>query len=370
MSKFISTYEIHNFKKFEFLKLDNLGLINVITGDNNVGKTCLLESLLINSNFSKSLTHLNYTLRRRGFYFEPNLIFDNKVEFPEGNYFEFIARDINHSLISKYKFSDNSSNEIKIDFINTLEIAPKDLKFRTDKLEIKNIKGWLKQSLNNKVSELQFLYYNELENTSNYTYYPFISFNVSYSNDVPDFLRELDSNRKDEENKATSINFDHKRQVIDTMNAINKIQINDYQVISIGTQMMLGISFKSSFNGRFVPITQLGDGFQKIFRYVVEIIYAKEVGEDRLMIDEIDTGIHHSRMNEFWTAFIKLVEKTQIQIFATTHSKGCIDSFVEILNDNKKTDLGRIVSLQEEKNDIIAYTYTTNGLNTNFDYRG
>lgn len=369
MSKYISKYEIHNFKKFDFLKVDDLGLINIITGDNNVGKTCFLESLLIENNFLKSITHLNYTLKRRGFYFIPNLI-GNKIEFPEGNYFEYIARNINVSIISKHFYSDKTVEEIKIDFINPLEISPKDLKYRVDDLnDIKNVKGWLKQSLNNKISEVQFLYYDEIDN-SGYSYYPFISFNVSYSNDVPDFLRELDQRRKDEENRATSINFDHKREVIDTMNEITFGQINDYQVISVGNQMMLGISFKNKYNGNFIPITQLGDGFQKIFRYVVEVIYAKEVGENRLMIDEIDTGIHYSKMYEFWNSFINLVEKTKIQIFATTHSKGCIDSFVEVLNDKNKTNLGRIVSLQEEKDGVVSYTYSTTNLNTDFDYRG
>ncbi|MBS1572405.1 MAG: ATP-binding protein [Bacteroidetes bacterium] len=369
MSNFIAKYEIKNFKKFDFLEIDNIGQINLITGDNNVGKTCLLESFLINDNFQKTLVHLNHTLARRGFYFTPQLILD-KIEFPDGNYFEYLVKDITSSIQTISIFKDNKQLKLNIEFVNKLDINKEDLKLVNEKAAIKNVKGWLKQSINNSTKELQYLYEAEITDNGEYNYYPFISFNLNYSNDVPDLLREMDNLRQESESKASSMNFNHKREVIDIINEITNEQINDYQLVTVGSQKMLGISFKNINNGDFLPITQLGDGFQKIFRYVVEVMYAKQKGEDRIMIDEIDTGIHYSKLDSFWKTFVKLIEKTEIQVFATTHSKSCIDSFVDVLNSQNKTDIGRIISLQEENDSIKSYTYTIEKLNTNFDYRG
>jgi len=45
--KYISEFEIKNFRSFDYLKLDNLGKINVFFGKNNSGKSSILEALLL-----------------------------------------------------------------------------------------------------------------------------------------------------------------------------------------------------------------------------------------------------------------------------------------------------------------------------------
>jgi AAA15 family ATPase/GTPase len=46
MKPILKDLEIYNFKKFEHLSVKNMGQVNLVTGDNNVGKTTFLESLL------------------------------------------------------------------------------------------------------------------------------------------------------------------------------------------------------------------------------------------------------------------------------------------------------------------------------------
>ena len=41
----ISSFTIHNFRTFEHLCLEKLQRVNLIAGDNNTGKTALLEAL-------------------------------------------------------------------------------------------------------------------------------------------------------------------------------------------------------------------------------------------------------------------------------------------------------------------------------------
>ena len=43
----INEIEIVEYKGFKNLKLDNLSQINIISGENNIGKTALLEALFL-----------------------------------------------------------------------------------------------------------------------------------------------------------------------------------------------------------------------------------------------------------------------------------------------------------------------------------
>ena len=42
----LTYFKVENFKKFDSLEVNDIGQFNLIVGDNNVGKTCLLEALL------------------------------------------------------------------------------------------------------------------------------------------------------------------------------------------------------------------------------------------------------------------------------------------------------------------------------------
>lgn len=54
-------------------------------------------------------------------------------------------------------------------------------------------------------------------------------------------------------------------------------------------------------------------------------LYASENGY--LFIDEMDNGIHYSLSDELWKNILRLSKKLNVQVFATTHSKECIESF-------------------------------------------
>jgi len=43
----IKDIEIVKYKSFQNLKLENLSQVNIISGENNIGKTALLEALFI-----------------------------------------------------------------------------------------------------------------------------------------------------------------------------------------------------------------------------------------------------------------------------------------------------------------------------------
>jgi predicted ATPase len=115
-----------------------------------------------------------------------------------------------------------------------------------------------------------------------------------------------------------------------------------------------------------IPIHQFGDGANKLFRILILLTLHKG---RRLMLDEIDSGIHYTKFKEFWKAILVLALKENTQIFATTHNEECIRYFNEVL-----TDLGdeyqirsKIIQLEKINNHIRAYTLDFESLKLSVD---
>ena len=81
---------------------------------------------------------------------------------------------------------------------------------------------------------------------------------------------------------------------------------------------------------KYVALSQFGEGANKIFRIL--LLLALHKGK-RLMIDEIDAGIHYSRFKQFWKIILKIAKEDQTQIIATTHNEECIQFFAEALEE-------------------------------------
>lgn len=358
----LTYFKIENFKKFDSLEVNNVGQFNLIVGDNNVGKTCLLEALLFDENFSKWTHNLHQTLNIRGLnfraYFE-NEFGSNKVEFPDKSYFNYIVRDIIKPLSVSFKKGNAKNEVLSIEYKNISEINPIDFEKRKDKYDYKNLQHWLKFYKNSSFEEIQFMYQDDI--SINDFYWPFISFNLSYSNDLEDFLRILDKKREEFIHKTNDLNYDHKQEILRVLNKIFNYSLVDFQTKEHGDYGM--ISFATKTDKEYRAITQYGDGFQKIFRYIVEILYIIGTSEKRLMIDEIDTGIHHSKMKEFCKIFVNLCRKFKVQVFATTHSLDFQNALIEALEDESLTTKKsiRLIKLKENKDFTVkAITYPYN----------
>jgi predicted ATPase len=86
---------------------------------------------------------------------------------------------------------------------------------------------------------------------------------------------------------------------------------------------------------RPVPLNSLGDGMLRVLQLVLKVFPAKG---GFLLIDEFENGLHYSVQEKVWDLLFKLAEKLDIQIFATTHSWDCIESFSKVASANKATE--------------------------------
>src|SRR5260370_11564794 len=73
-----------------------------------------------------------------------------------------------------------------------------------------------------------------------------------------------------------------------------------------------------------IPLRSMGDGMTKLFHVGLAMASASK---GILLIDEFENGLHWSVQKKLWNALSKVAQKSNVQMFSTTHSRDCIESF-------------------------------------------
>ncbi len=128
------------------------------------------------------------------------------------------------------------------------------------------------------------------------------------------------------------------REVLEAMRILQK----DLQSIhfltgdSAGTGGSLGGILLGLEHGRpRVPVGSYGDGMRRLLALSLALV---KTASGFLLIDEIDTGLHWTVMEEMWNLVIDAALASSIQVFATTHSLDCIIGLATLLRE--RPDLG------------------------------
>ncbi len=277
-------FKVENFKRFDALELTDIGQFNLIVGDNNVGKTSVLEALAVmhtsemyQDGRQQYLDNLWQILAGRKIVVEDNmdLLFKYSAkDYDKAIYFDSYTRALKFTKIGHPFISVETSNQ-----------QPK-------------TSGLLK-SITNKNTILPLVR----------THIPMEDLYKEYQNTI-NFSRST------------------KRTIIDSLKVIDK-NITDLEVLGILEQQHVMIGFEKN-NDKYMPISTLGESAVRAFYYFLEII--KNKGQF-LCIDEIDTGIHYSRMKEFLKQIIQTAVNNDVQLFITTHSLECQEAFAEVFEE-------------------------------------
>lgn len=57
-----------------------------------------------------------------------------------------------------------------------------------------------------------------------------------------------------------------------------------------------------------------------------------------MLIDEFENGLHYSIQEKIWGYIFDLAKSLNIQVFATTHSWDCIESFSKVAKEKSDVD--------------------------------
>jgi len=328
-------FRVKNFKRFRDLEVKDIGQFNLVLGDNNVGKTSLLEALMFDGSIDEFILALAKRLNKR-----------NVGDKLTGGVWEFFMNND-----EKIK---TEINDIKTDFFfgPGPELA-RHYHFSFNKVtkKFQDIGGGYAVE---KLFEGKRLHDNidEIPNPKSFMW-PVDYFEPFISN-----LDRHDSNFTRQYSKLIqTASKEIEAEFIESLKAIDE-SIEHLMVIEHDTEKALITVESSKFDSRTL-LAMYGDGLTNLFRVLLLLHLYKG---HQLMLDEIDAGIYHGRMKEYWKVVLTNASENNVQIFASTHNRECIQAYQEALEELGKEfeDKSRIISLveHEQTKEVSSVTYS------------
>ncbi|CAC9629713.1 hypothetical protein [uncultured Gammaproteobacteria bacterium] len=316
MSKhFIKKIEIEKFKCFKDFEAEGFSRVNLITGKNNVGKTAFMEAcFLLSNSFNIFKSHDSYSnnkgalgkFDRDWFHFEiVKLMLE--VQQNRENYTFFVQwlKEESEFSFDDFKITINKKFQLKL---SARAICPNHYNVQAwgswGGYFIDNFrrhKGYGKIYIKNNPPAL-----------NNHTF-------VSICNDSKK-IHKLIGNLKINNN-------------VDTLNNSLKKMFDCQELDVINDEIMLKVQ------GNFTRLSNFGDGIRHFINIFVILLSNKS---DTIYLDEIDNGIHYSKLDELWEVILQTSKELDVQVFATTHSKECIESYVRVAKKLEDTGAGLI----------------------------
>ena len=346
----LRSLKIENFRCFQNFELQQLGRLNLLVGENNSGKTSMLEAIHLLTSQS-NLESLSEIMIRRGEYLfnderstEPVVRRIRELDISHLFYGHEIDVHSEFSILSKNSNSEEGIT-VSIEKIGQLGLF-EDIREFILIIEWLGQKGEsLKLPLSPGDNSLPLDYIRRIRRSMN-TSGVKIQF-VTSSSLTPEEMINLFNKvvlTAEEDLVMEAL------QVIEPK--IKRIAPGDIKFREpssrIGFRVLLSDSEKP------IPIGSMGDGIWRILGLTLALVNAKN---GVLLIDEIDTGLHFSTMTDMWKLIWETAKRLNVQVFATTHSDDCWKSLADIANlDNPSEDGIMIHRIEKGKSHSVAFT--------------
>jgi AAA15 family ATPase/GTPase len=321
--------EIRKFRGIKSLEINSLARINLFVGDNNCGKSSLLEALFllsgptypaldININTSREYTGIkekDLSLLFYGYEFTGNNVINICAKNNEFNWklaitpYEKIVED--NELLD----SANINNQVQVEYgLKNYFLLSNDIE---ESLHYENIIRIQQQTdgqerINLLTDKIEF---------NNPIFSKFLSPKHIFKTSIAK-LKEIKEQK--DEHKIISV--------------INKIEPKIIGIDYIGDSVFVDIGIN-----RLVPINMMGDGIRKLLSIIVSM---HECKDGMIFIDEIDNGFHYSKMPLLWETVIEAANQLNVQVFATTHNIDSLKGLAKILSDEK---------MSERRDDVLTF---------------
>ena len=99
---------------------------------------------------------------------------------------------------------------------------------------------------------------------------------------------------------------------------------------------------------RLVPLQAMGDGIMKVLSIILSIY---DCQNGAIYIDELDNGLHYTAQLTIWKAMIHSAIRFNVQLFVTTHSFECVSSLLDSISEEEKAmNLISLYRIERETN--------------------
>jgi AAA15 family ATPase/GTPase len=341
----LKSIKIENFRCFKSLELQQLGRINLLVGENNSGKTSILEAIQLFCSRC-NLEILRETMNQRSEY-----SYDDELR-REGEIVRDGELDIRH-LFYGHEIEPGSQLSIIDHHQNQLTLSIELSKIPDELQELQFKVSWTPESEN----ETFIL---PLSSHGGLPVYHIRKFRTNTKNPPPKTLFITSSSLKTDQmiELFNQVVLTPDEKIIEeTLNKIDskiqRIAVVNPQRLRYSPYSRTGFIVLLSDKKQRVPIGSMGDGIWRILGLALAIVSVKN---GYLFVDEIDTGLHFTAMSDMWKMIWDTAKKLNVQVFATTHNSDCWKSLAEIAKQENVTDDGiRIHRIEKGKSKSIVF---------------
>lgn len=335
----LKSVKVRNFRVFDRLSVDHLSRVNLIGGRNNSGKTSLLEALFLLSGGGNPSLALNANVIRI-----PDIPMSGPRETLRETYWKPMFAELDTERVIEIegvhtrrgplilRISMERPNIVELPLGDSKDISAKDL--HSEPPLFLSFKVGSSVAVEGRVRVTGQSIQVDQPNAP-------VPFNASIlatriTNDQEDAAR-LAHLRKQKRG-------DH---VLDSLRVIEpKLQSIEVNSAS-GFPMIWGDIGLSEL----VPLAMMGEGMTRLARLVLAIATAPN---GLVLVDEIETGFHHTVMSDVWRTVGEAATQFDTQIVATTHSYECVQAAHGALGDGDEFLLHRL-EVSEAGNRCVTY---------------
>lgn len=335
----LTSIKMQGFRKYDELSIENIGRINFILGNNNVGKTSVLEGIYAWACGQNISPFINIPLARCRY---------SGIQNPYWMMEEVMAV-VNHrgEIPFHMSFAGTFSGEI-VQFNHT--IFPSDLLTEYDSSYKKTADSIMPKSNDQMAKDTSIVIPSSMGMVQ-FSQQPtviakweverngeVVSDNITIPSVIVSKVKPfrlakfIDVLSHTAVNETVQMYSSLKREkLLDDVSAeISKIfpEIVGFDVLPYpdGSQAPISILKK---DGSFLPMYAYGDGIQRWFYILGAIaLYKNSI----ICIDEIDSGFHPNAQSEFCMHLSKYARENNVQLFLTTHNIEFIDHYLNSMS--------------------------------------
>lgn len=353
---YIPSIQIKGFKCLNDLEVKSFAPINLIAGDNNVGKSSLLEALYVFATGGNMGVMKQIACERMGY---PLEVDTNEEEKLRQSLMLSFFKDMKFELDKGIIFYSSNGQCLRLDLAYACTEEVRSEKgsliktyYVTEDEKVPNEKVHVKRGI-----------YIRFEDSENF--YPLDGYIHQFKNRVRDenvqfirpsfFAKELNARLW---NNISLTGFE--KYVIETMQIIDP-EIENLAFIEDLNDTRIRIPYVTYKNksGRY-PLSIMGDGVNRMLSLVLGIVNSQN---GICLIDEIENGIYYQHQPALWKMIESLSKELNVQVFATTHSLDSVRGFVETVQD------AQLTRLEKREKGIKAVCYSQEELRVAMDNR-
>lgn len=347
---YLDEFNVKRFRGIKDLYISNLGNINIIVGDNNSGKTSVLEAMMLLRNTYKFSNVLKVISLRDNGFFSPFRMspYDNFLYMfhPEE---EDKRIEVDGTVAGKL-IGMSLYGTIENVLVDMAEVRDRNRKVHGllneqrvvyEETETSEFQGILESHIDDKVVYEEKIAFNPFTRLS--------GIKVSKPENIEMvYVAPTDHINGNVFSKIIK-NDDYKEIVLHVIQIFDK-DIEDILYLK-NEQTSRPIECIKHKRLGIMPLSTYGDGIKKVLLLANSI--ARATG-GILLVDEIETAIHSRHYDDIFKFVIKACQQFDIQLFATTHSIEAVDGFLATqydeendVYDDRKRDLIRVITFRK-----------------------